>query len=282
MNCIFGLCVKNNSLGLPKVFNNINKIRHLFNKIVIIAYYDISVDNSLELLNQLSKKYDIVMYILNPDGKATVAGKRTVNIARARNGILDEVYKNPNFSDYELFAMMDSNKYSCQGDIQPDVIKKYFNNELYKQWDSLSFARKVYYDLWAYSDKIFQIGCWCYPRIPTVLGETTCYNYQDAMKKHFNKTFFAEENAGKLIEVDSAFCGFAFYKKSAFKNCLYNGEWTTTHMDKIWLKKNLEIFKLFRNGQTDDCEHRHFHMMAKKINNARIMIACDQAFTPRD
>ena len=287
--CVIGLCVKNNSAGLPKVFDNIHRLRKLFSGCSVIAYYDRSNDSSLELLRMLGSYYAIDLHILNEESKGPVARTRTVNIANARNNILREIYTNELFSEYELFAMMDSNDYSCQGTINTDVVGKYLNrshttsgNALYDMWDSLSFARVPYYDLWAYSDGKFQIGCWCYPRMVRKQGETTCFQFQDAIRQHLDTTIFSSENAGKLVEVDSAFCGFAFYKKSVFSGCYYNGLWSTTYMDKELLRENLEQFPLWRNNQRDDCEHRHFHMMAKRLKCARIMIACDQAFTEND
>jgi hypothetical protein len=243
----------------------------------------------VELLRILSKHYNIPTLILNEDGSKTVPDKRTVNIARARNSILQEFYENPSFKNYELFAMMDSNHYSCQGDIRPNIVAKYLTGDLYDGWDSLSFARKPYYDLWAYSDGVFQIGCWCYPRSITLSGMArsnrtttelaTISQYQNDMKKRFDDTIFADKNSGKLVSVDSAFCGFALYKREPFRGCFYNGERSTKYMDKMLLLDNLTTYRIARNGQTDDCEHRHFHMMAKRLNNARIMIACDQAFS---
>lgn len=279
--CAFGLCVKNNSAGLPKVFDNINKVRGLFDDISVIAYYDASSDDSLALLSVLGKHYNIPVYILNGANRRTPRSHRTVNIARARNGILGELYMNPVFDKYELFAMMDSNDYSCQGDIQPGVLRRYLTYEFYGEWDALSFAREPYYDLWAYSSGVFQLGCWSYPPM-AVGGGATHAQYRNAMVGHINNTILAKENAGKLIEVDSAFCGFALYKKDVFYGCYYNGLPSTTYFDPSALAANLQSFKLFRSHQKGECEHRHFHMMAKRTKGAKVMVACDQVFGPSE
>lgn len=282
-NCAFGLCVKNNEKGLPKVFENLSKMRELFDETVVVVYYDESRDNSFELIKFLANKYNLKTVVLNANNSVKPIGRRTFDIARARNAIVEIV--NKKLLDFEMFLMMDSNDYSCQGDIIVDVIRKYLYDEEYcDKWDALSFARNTYYDLWAYSDDIFQIGCWTYQRFSNT-NVCTVFKYQDAMKQRLNETIFKEENKGKLVEVDSAFCGLAFYKKKAFENCYYNGQWTTKYMNKEFLKKNLELFVPPFNVETmekqvvEDCEHRHFHMMAKHLNNAKIMIACDQAFT---
>lgn len=286
-NCVIGLCVKNNKKGLPKVFDNISKLCQLFDKLIIVVYYDESNDNSFDLLRILTQKYELKTVILNANCKVRTTGPRTVDIARARNGILKYIYSQ--CSEYEMFIMMDSNHYSCVGDIKPDVLEKYLNNEQkYNEWDALSFLRKPYYDFWAYSDGVFQLGCWTYPQISEEKAkELNIYNvemYQKEMAKYMKKTIEAEENKGKLVEVDSAFCGFALYKKSAFKDCYYNGLFTTEYMDKVLLEKNLELYKLpgeiTKIKNMPDCEHRFFHMMAKKVNNAKIMVACEPVFEP--
>ena len=275
-----GLCVKNNAIGLPKCFENISKLRTLFDKFMIVIYYDNSNDNSLKICIDLTKKYDLKTVVINANCKnPTLPNARTVNIANARNNIVNYLNMDEN-SDYKLFGMMDTNNYSCQGDIKIDVIEKYLNDEtMFDEWDSLSFARKPYYDLWAYSSDIFQIGCWSYPRFNDGYS-CTVYKYMDDMKNHINKTLLAEENKGKLLPVDSAFCGFGLYKKDKFKNCIYNGNYNVSYIDKTIIKKNLEKYPL-KNimSNNGDCEHRYFHMMAKRLNNAKIMVACDQAFT---
>lgn len=279
-NFALGLCVKDNAVGLPKCFKNISKLRTLFDKFMIVIYYDNSKDNSLELCLELTKKYDLKTNIINENCKnQTLLNARTINIANARNHIVKYINSDEH-SDYKLFGMMDTNNYSCQGDIKLDVIEKYLNDKtMFDKWDSLSFARKPYYDKWAYSSDIFQIGCWSYPRLNDGYS-CTAYKYMEDMGDHINKTLLAEENKGKLLPVDSAFCGFAFYKKDKFKNCIYNGYYNLNYIDKTMMKYNLQKYPL-KNIITNmgDCEHRQFHMMGKRLNNANIMVACDQAFT---
>ena len=47
-SCIVGLCVKNNAKGLPKVFENMSNLKTLFDKFLVVVYYDESKDNSLD------------------------------------------------------------------------------------------------------------------------------------------------------------------------------------------------------------------------------------------
>lgn len=268
--CIFGLCVKNNAVGLPKVFHNISKFRQLFSKVHIVAYYDLSNDQSLFLLRNLAQRYGISITVLNQTGSVPTGPHRTLNIAKARNGILDWVMSN-NGQEYDLFAMMDCNNYSCQGDAKVDVLAKYLANDKFNEWEGLTFARKPYYDMWALSIGPFHIGVWTYPRFDA-------YKYMEALGQCFQNVVDNPDNAGKLIEVDSAFAGFAIYKKEAYRGCRYSGILQSKYFDQKKLADNKARFPIRRPSKRD-CEHRCFHFMGKRLKNARLMLAVDQVFT---
>lgn len=276
-SCIFGLCVRQNAVGLPKVFENIKRLNSLFDKQLVVAYYDYSIDGSLEVMKELSCKYDIQLVVLNEDCSRKPGTVRTVNIATARNAILDYVFDNRTGQDYDLFAMMDSNDYSCQQNIIPDIVHKYLQPDKMENWDGLSFARVSYYDLWAFSKDECQLGCWSYPRLHT-RNTAPLDMYQDAVRSKINTTILARENVGKLIEVQSAFAGFAIYKKNKFVGCRYDGVFKRDWFDDKLLALNVRMFPIATLGRIDECEHRVFHMMAAKKNNARIMVGCDQVF----
>lgn len=279
-SCIFGLCVKNNSEGLPKVLQNIDKIRNLFNKIHIVAYYDKSHDDSLSILKKLSQKYKIGLSVLNESGLIPMNIYRTASIANARNNIMKYIMSDKGV-DYDLFAMMDSNSYSCQGDIRPYVLQKYLRSDKLKEWDSLSFARRPYYDLWAFSNGPFQLGCWCYPDLGTLMGSSVSVSeYQSLMQKYIEKLLNAGKKENVLVPVDSSFCGFAIYKKAKYRKCFYSGTIQLQFFDQEKLKLNLHHFPV-KNPRIIDCEHRSFHFRAKKLNNAQMCIACEELFEPR-
>ena len=50
--CVIGLCVYNNEPGLPSVLSNIVKIIDscLFEKVIVVAFYDNSSDNSHSII----------------------------------------------------------------------------------------------------------------------------------------------------------------------------------------------------------------------------------------
>ena len=275
-NCVFGLCVKNNSVGLPKVFENINQIRKLFHIIHIVAYYDNSGDDSLLKLHDLSKHYTFSITILNESAENSVNQYRTISIANARNNILKWIMGQEG-EKYELFVMMDSNDYSCQGSIKPQVLRKYFNSEIFQVWDGLSFARKPYYDLWAFSNGQFQLGCWSYPTLgqPVIVS-----NYQKALQEYIKSLIDHGRENKMIIPVDSAFCGFAIYKKDKYRRCFYSGLTQLQFFDKEKLMINLKHFPVQAPGKLD-CEHRSFHFRAKMINKAQLYMACEELFEPR-
>ena len=58
-NCVIGLCVYNNERGLPSVLSNIVKISEskIFDKLIVVAYYDTSADKSYSILESFKNKH---------------------------------------------------------------------------------------------------------------------------------------------------------------------------------------------------------------------------------
>jgi hypothetical protein len=174
-------------------------------------------------------------------------------------------------TEYDLFAMMDCNDYSCQGSAKVDVLGRYLIGEEFDKWDGLTFARQPYYDMWALSIGPFQIGVWSY-------SVREAYAYMKDLGACFNQVVHNPANHGKLIEVDSAFAGFALYKKESYRGCRYSGILQIKFFDQKKLADNLARYRLRRPSKRD-CEHRCFHFMGKRLKNARLMMAIDQVFT---
>lgn len=281
-NIVVGLCVKNNQNGLLKVFENISAMKPIFNKLFVAAYYDHSEDNSLEILKSLCEKYKLENIIINEEEECEPSNVRIRNIAHARNSILRFI-TSEECINYDIFCMMDSSMHSCQSKLNIKLLNNCINKKvIFKLWDGLSFARKPYYDIASYADNIFQIGYRCYPDEVTSNEFTNSREYKSQIMRRINNTLFASKNQGKLLPVDSAFCGFALYKKEKFKNCIYDGLLSIKFMNKELLAKNLTTYKiqnLHNKINPEDSEHKHFHMMAKKLNNARIMVACTDIFS---
>lgn len=268
-NCCICLCVYNNERGLPYVLNNANNLTNigLFDKIKILVFYDHSSDNSLQILNIYNSKYNNMELFINPE---KVSGSDVVNIAYARNGLLQMI--RDKYSQFEYFMMMDSNEYSCIGQIKLDVLKEMIERS---DWDSVSFDREAgYYDYWALSYDPFIYS------FHHFYSSDLDYLYQ-IMSKDFLKKIedFKLSNPDELFPVYSAFNGCALYRSAKFLNCNYSSDIDINLFPSEIIDKNQELFGSNRSNRfTDDCEHRHFHMEAIFNNDAKIRICTKSIF----
>ena len=150
--------------------------------------------------------------------------------------------------------MMDSNEYSCIGDINIDVLKE---SLLLNNWDSLSFDRAAgYYDTWALSFD---------PYIYSFFHFSNWGSVVNMMRDEFKNLlkYYKNEKCNELIPVYSAFNGFAIYKTKKFLNCKYSSNIdislfppNTINNEEILTKERIIMSK------NNDCEHRHFHLEA--------------------
>ena len=265
-NCCICLCVYNNQFGLPFVLNNINKINGLFESLQILVLYDSSTDDSLQILNEYNNKYKNMEIIINECKKSQ---HRVENIAVARNALLGLIRQK--YSSYEYFIMMDSNEYSCIGDINPDVITDALSRN---DWDGISFDREAgYYDTWALSFD---------PYIYSFFHFTNWNKVVDMMRDDFAKllTDYKTSKPNDLMPVYSAFNGFSIYKTDKFLDCNYSSNIDLSLFPINSLEKQQQLTRcIIINAMGGDCEHRHFHLEAIKKNNARIRISTKYVFS---
>lgn len=264
--CI-GLCVYNNEQGLPAVIRNLLHIKNHFVKTKIIFFYDPSQDNSLFLLMDLKKRFPAeVDIIIN---KQTKTNMRTENIANARNGILQVIREK--YSQVKYFVMMDSNEYSCIGDIQIDVLKGVFSNS--EKWDSISFDREAgYYDYWALSFNPYVYSFFHFNNWRVVV---------EKMRSEFTQLLndYKQNKPDEMIPVLSAFNGFAIYKTSHFLDCCYSSNIHLEYFPPHSIEKQVQM-----NGDNivsnlnNDCEHRHFHLESIYKHNSKIRVCTQSLF----
>lgn len=264
MNCCICGPVKNCGKYLPKVLENMEKIGSIFDNYTIIIYYDNSSDNTLSILKEYQKKNSKMFFYVN---KKPISQFRTHNLAIARNFCLNYVRENRN--KYPFFIMMDCDDVNCK-DVNIEVLKKYIK---YNTWDGLSFnTEPKYYDIWALSIYPF---CFSYNHFNNnVENYNIIQNYIDYLLKK-------ADTENRLVECISSFNGFSIYRTDKFLNTYYDGR---IRLDLI-SKENLEAHKnitksklLFKkyitvDGRYEDCEHRTFHILAKKNSNAKILIS---------
>lgn len=268
-----GMCVKNSQVGLEyNIINNLKKLNQYFQNLQIIVAYDFSFDKSLRILNSYNDEFQN-MHIYNiTDMNRDLNGPydRTKKIANARNKIL-EVIKT-DFSECEYFAMMDTNNYSCVGDIHLSTLDYVFQNK--DKWDSVSFDREAgYYDDWALSFHPFVYSFFHFEDFQHVVG----------LMREYRQKYIDERNDGEFISVLSAFNGFAIYKTHIFIDCSYDHKINMDLYENMDIQKQINIVNRKVLSNLDfDCEHRNFHLEALKHKNAKIFICKKSLFKKID
>lgn len=264
MNCYICGCARNCEPFLPLVLENIKKIAACFDQYKVLIAYDDSHDNTYDIL----QKSDLPITLIRSK-KPLSRTCRTQNISNARNAILEKIRAGPS---YDYIIMMDMDDVNA-GDIHIDVLKKALNNSA--NWDSISFNRHFYYDIWALSIEPFVFSCWHWANDQRQFENTevTQIMYHYISQKLKNET--------KPIECFSAFNGFAIYKTPLFINCQYNHD-AKINLDiipKELINQNIRVLQrsIFMNFN-EECEHRHFHFRAVLDYQARIRISPDFLF----
>ncbi len=259
--CICGT-VKNCEKYLHKVFKNIKQITELFDEYVIIIYYDNSYDKTLDTLNKYKKYFKMHIH----HNKEFISDCRTHRLAHGRNYCIKTI--NKHFSDFKYFIMMDFDDV-CSNKINISVLQYYLTNNI--NWDSLSFNKPHYYDLWALSIRPYIFSYIHFNNPTLVLQKMNNYisNKLNSLQKD------------KLLKCCSAFNGFAIYKTHLFKDCLYDGKIRLDLIPELYLKETIHQNEsnIVFNEQNwlyiidEDCEHRSFHFEAIKKHNANICIS---------
>jgi hypothetical protein len=256
---------------IEAVFVNINQIADLFADVRIIVSFDKSEDKTLLKLTQQKTKWGDKLHILI--NREPLTSYRTKNISNARNMYLNKMRELANKGyDAKYFIAVDMDNV-CSSEMDLDVFKRAMGRE--DQWDSVSFNRRGYYDIWALSIDEYVYSCW---------GWLKPWEVVDHVREYIiNK--LSKIPADGFAECRSAFNGFAIYKAAMFLDCHYDWRMPKQYMTLNELKKQQRI--LWNVGsvspleiQTDepDCEHRAFHMMAIDKHGARIRISPEILF----
>ena len=273
MKCCFCICVYNNEQGLPTVLGNIMKLRTLFSESRVIAAYSSSTDASLSILQAYGVEIIIVppyqekpqLSFLPKKAAVPTRANRTARIASARNCLLQRIRQA--YSDFEFFAMVDANNYSCVGEVNLDSVSPVLQRD---DWDSISFYREGgYYDMWALSYAPYIYSFLHFPDQERVVAN---------MRKHFSHLLmdYITNHPTELIPVYSSFNGFAIYRTPKFLNCSYSDVIHTELFPDM--QEQLQLHGPPVHMLTGDCEHRKFHFEAIRKNGARIRISTQPVF----
>lgn len=214
----------------------------------------------LKKLVELKKTFDLDIII----NRNPLTNSRTVNIANARNKILDLIKEK--YLNYDFFIMIDMDDV-CAKPIYIESLIDGLNKK--DKWDALFFNNENYYDFWALCFDDFQYSCWhC----------TNTKKLINIMNNEFKKKFF---NTNEFIECDSAFGGFGIYKTNKFINLKYRSEvdlnlFNIDNIRNVYMKYNIQYIK----AAFYDCEHRYFHLTSKKLNACQLLISKKYLFPP--
>jgi len=232
---------------LPKVFENINRLRTLFPSFVLIVAYDHCVDRSEQLLIQYQWMSSFPVYLL-PDN--TPSSLRTVRIANARNRCLDKLETLK--LDTGIHFMIDADDVN----VEPWnlTLLRYYLSKDSPDWDALTFNRPDYYDIWALMYPPFQHHCWGFARHSKEVV--------DLMKKDIQRQFTHCD----FFRCQSAFNGFAIYKTRVFQGKRYCGEYKQLKplISEQARQKTLDALSI-PNLEIDEsypqsCEHLYYHL----------------------
>lgn len=255
--CFILGCAYNCGKYIDAVFSNIRKLGGLFSEYKVAIAYDPSPDDTLSKL--LRQNVDKIIYCNNSH-----IPERTHRIANARNELIKWVRQNYG-REWKYMIMLDCDDV-CSGELNLDVVSEALSKE--ELWESVSFNRDDYYDIWALSFDPYAFSCWHWK-----FGRA----YVDYVKGIITQKL-AAMNQDEYMECYSAFNGLALYKTAVFMDCTYLWSSPMVHFTSEMIHKNMEavggIMPLAHNcwGTKEDCEHRSFHLEAIRKYGARIRI----------
>jgi hypothetical protein len=200
---------------------------------------------------------------------------RTERIANARNAILEYTDSILSYEEYPFLIMMDMDDV-CADPIHIEVIEPYL---VRTDWDGLSFNRPHYYDIWALSVDPYLMSCWHMSQyretslqVITIIGT-------------YIKDRLRNTPPDELVEVYSAFGGFAIYRRSKIRDCQYSPDFPLNTLTPEQFQNNIAAFTLPDLRTFDqsgivrgDCEHRAFHFAAIAKHGAKIRISPHKLF----
>ena len=212
------------------------------NSIVWLIVESDSSDQTVSELGKLESEISNFSYVTLGELSTSIP-KRTDRISHCRNYYAEQIRSNNFFSAIEYVIVADFDGINTL--INRAALESCWKR---KDWDMCSANQKgPYYDIWALRHKNWCAeDCWAQYRFLN--------NYSRDFQKNINASIYSKmitiSEDSEWIEVDSAFGGFAIYKKSAFDCCEYIG--------------------ITESGE-EFCEHTYFH---RKLiaNGAKLFI----------
>jgi hypothetical protein len=282
LNVACCLCVRDCSSFLPNIFINLNRLGSLFKTFYVIFIFDNCIDNTQILLEEYKKESNFEVIIINNVGNDSPY--RPVRISNSRNKGLDIIYNK--LENINFHFMIDADDVNINL-WNTNLIKDYLETN---NWDSLSFNRDDYYDIWALLYDNYKVHCWAYGTYKNGIVDYACKEninnimVVEEMKKDIsNKLKYID---GDLFECYSAFNGFAIYRTPIFKNIEYDAWYSNIKLyfnnedeyQTLSYFRNLLNIELELYDSLIQCEHINYHLSAIKNNNAKIRISKKNLF----
>lgn len=265
---------------LPRVFENIDRLRPYFKSLHCIFVYDNCSDNSAKLLQAYNRPNVIVYH--NVGNNSDI---RTERIASSRNVCVDLLYNHLTDIDYHImFDADDRNVDPWRIDVLLESLQR-------DDWDCLSFHEPKYYDIWALIYGKFKHHCYGWVdkvdgNVPKMDGPGVHTKVIAHMQEDIHKKLKELPSPEHLLEVTSAFNSFALYRTPVFEGIRYDGSYPAikqylSDQDRAetleYLKQALAPEDAKRLVLLEDypglVEHIYYHMKAIKDKGARIRIS---------
>lgn len=224
---------------------DVYRIREAIGRSKSIVWLIVESDSSDQTVSELQRlQSEIANFNYVTLGNlSTSIPKRTDRISHCRNYYAEQIRSNKVFSaiDYVIVADLDGLNTLINRTAFESCWKR-------KNWDMCAANQKgPYYDIWALRHKD-----WCAE--DCLAQYRFLNNYRLDFQKNIHASIYSKmitiPQDSEWIEVDSAFGGFAIYKKSAFDCCEYIG---------------------INEAGEEYCEHTHFHRKLKD-NGGRLFI----------
>jgi hypothetical protein len=261
--------VRNIEDSIEKDYKRISEALGVFKSQLWFLVESNSSDESISYLDKLSKEIPDLAYV-SVTNSIDASKSRTEKMAFARNRYLNEIRDNPLYKDCAYVVICDFNNLNSL--ISMDALNSCLANS---EWDVCTANQKgPYYDIWALRHDLWNpADCW---QQLEFLRRYIKYPEKALQMAVLSKMIQIPPNSN-WIRVDSAFGGFAIYRREALQFGKYIGvdsegrpicEHVPLH--NALTKEGFKIFinpRLINTKRTDHSQHPRIHRKIFRLLN---------------
>ena len=266
---------------MPIIFKNIDRLRE-HHQVFCIFVYDNCNDQTANRLLKYKQVHDSSSNVHIEELQGNNSKLRTVRIANGRNRCLEILETHEKYMDCDFHIMLDMDDVNAKP-WNIDRINQYIDNFDQDDWDSISFNRDPYYDIWALMIDDFDHHVWGFGEYSRPLVQY--------MKKYMKRKLDNCPQTVNSVDCRSAFNGFAIYKTHKFKDIRYDGTYSGFLKENLVSDKErqdcLEKYKIHLKNNNlrmkqcsfpflhsdEHCEHLYYHNMAIQKRDCKIKIS---------